>query len=566
MKKLLLVAILALLGVCSTAAYSYATSLSSEAFINNIQPGWKYDSFQSELGEPIEKSPNYDYNKGISLDNYVVWKIPGGEMLKVQFSSLGDMQSVYVDGNIIRDYSPKNGEKEISEVLVRGDDPDKLQLLLDLGIDVNVQNEGFDTPLIYAIRYRRYKSVDVLLNNSKINVNAKGEKGRTALMVALDQGDDKTANRILSFNDVNVNARDINGNSALFYAARCKHYSVVNQLIKKGAHINQTNNDGMTPLMNAVDQISYKVVEDILSQNGVNVNMQDSYGDSALTIALKYQNIGVFRLLMKSKDVNVNLPDKNGKTVLSKYAEKDNKGSKEIMRSLLAKGADPNYQDKNGVTPLMDLVGDYKNISTILSDKRTNLNIQDNDGNTALIYAIIAHGIETENGVAKSKLLVEVPEIKDKLGIFFMNPEDENLIFNRFAEIIINENITDASQKEKLNQALKQSRNTSSHLLRLFRNNTNMLSQMQTDPYLSVATNERAMLELINKGANVNLANKSGITPLMAWLISNKENISIVNAFIRAGVRVNDADSYGNTALNYATARGFELTTKLLLK
>jgi len=58
--------------------------------------------------------------------------------------------------------------------------------------------------------------------------------------------------------------------------------------------------------------------------------------------------------------------------------------------------------------------------------------------------------------------------------------------------------------------------------------------------------------QLIAGGANVNLANHNGLTPLMNAVGLNRCSIEIVNTLISAGANVNLQDNEGNTALIYA--------------
>lgn len=68
---------------------------------------------------------------------------------------------------------------------------------------------------------------------------------------------------------------------------------------------------------------------------------------------------------------------------------------------------------------------------------------------------------------------------------------------------------------------------------------------------------------LLQNGANPNIANKKGVTPLM--LAAAKGNVDGVEALIKAGARIDEQDSLGETPLISATHRRDVTMVKLLL-
>lgn len=68
---------------------------------------------------------------------------------------------------------------------------------------------------------------------------------------------------------------------------------------------------------------------------------------------------------------------------------------------------------------------------------------------------------------------------------------------------------------------------------------------------------------LTQKGANPNIANKDGVTPLM--ISSNLGHVDGVDAFIKAGARIDDSNALGETPLIAATHRRDIAMVRLLL-
>lgn len=71
------------------------------------------------------------------------------------------------------------------------------------------------------------------------------------------------------------------------------------------------------------------------------------------------------------------------------------------------------------------------------------------------------------------------------------------------------------------------------------------------------------ILFLTQKGANPNIANKKGITPIMLAVSLGK--VEGVDALLKAGARINDQNSLGETPLIQATHRRDVAMIKLLL-
>jgi ankyrin repeat protein len=103
-------------------------------------------------------------------------------------------------------------------------------------------------------------------------------------------------------------------NKALLNAAKENDCATIGQLFNEGIDINITDSDGRTPLIWAVYNGSIDVVKCLLGNYGIAIDQQDKQGNTALLLAIKQKNIL-------------------------------------IIQQLLEAGADPEFVNKNGITP-----------------------------------------------------------------------------------------------------------------------------------------------------------------------------------------------------------------------
>ena len=200
--------------------------------------------------------------------------------------------------------------------------------------------------------------------DTKGDINSSNSMGKSALIEAI--ANSKGSVSILVEGGANVNAKDMYGNTPLLLAVEKKDRETVKYLIDKGANVNVKNNNGDTPFMAA-------------ARNG---------------------DIETIKLLM-SKGVNVNSKDGKGNTIL---IEAINRNNDEMVKFLLENGANVNVRDKwmnKEKTALMLVIENYMpvEIMEIMVAKGVELDVKDEDGNTALITAV------QRNNIAAVKLL-----------------------------------------------------------------------------------------------------------------------------------------------------------------
>jgi ankyrin repeat protein len=176
---------------------------------------------------------------------------------------------------------------------------------------------------------------------------------------------------------------DGGGLTALIYAARTNDLESVKTLLDAGVDVNQQSGYGWSPLLVATQNRYYKLAAYLL-ERGADVNLPNTGGWVPLYLATDNRNIENgdypvrkpdmdhldFITLLLDKGANVNHQvkdssetrtvftnqwlDENGATAFLRASQS---GDVELMKLLLARGADPKINARFGVTPLQVAAG-----------------------------------------------------------------------------------------------------------------------------------------------------------------------------------------------------------------
>jgi uncharacterized protein len=126
-----------------------------------------------------------------------------------------------------------------------------IEKLLKAGADPNATVREGETPLMTAARTGKVDAVKMLLTHN-VDVNAKEAwNGQTALMWGIAEGHVPVA-RLLIEHGADIHARSSGGFTPLLFAARQGSLDVVRTLLAAGADVNETTPDGGTPLLVAI--------------------------------------------------------------------------------------------------------------------------------------------------------------------------------------------------------------------------------------------------------------------------------------------------------------------------
>lgn len=293
--------------------------------------------------------------------------------------------------------------------------PAMIRALLDAGADPNTANPGGETALMTAARTGKVDAVTLLLDRGA-NVNAKDTvHAQTALMWAVLENHTDMVKLLLARGaDINAHTnvtvpkgeyvparaggasgsgivrqralpKADGGMTPLLFAARDGNAAMMRLLLDRGADLGQSSGNHTSPILIALLNGQVGIATELL-ERGADPNAADDYRRAALFAAIDLRNfnhekygdlptdgrdpLGLIKaLLKKGADPNrrtdtvpvhglmqfdASWVNFDGQTPFVRAALS---GDIEVMRLLLASGADPNIATTQGTTALMAAAG-----------------------------------------------------------------------------------------------------------------------------------------------------------------------------------------------------------------
>ena len=237
---------------------------------------------------------------------------------------------------------------------------DIVKILLDpsspIGADINFQNESGYTALMYASKNGYENIVGMLLTpSSSIEADIQDENGNTALIYASKNGYENIVGMLLAPMGADLNIQGESGNTASMYASKNGHEKIVGMLLAPmGADLNIQNLARHTALMYA-SKSGYEKIVKMLLEHGAYADIQSHSGDTALILAIVGKHGGIFFMLLtlpessKMMGIGINLQGRNGNTalIITSYM-----GYENMSKMLLDAGADVDIENDDGETAL----------------------------------------------------------------------------------------------------------------------------------------------------------------------------------------------------------------------
>jgi uncharacterized protein len=416
---------------------------------------------------------------------------------------------------------------------------------------------------------------------------------------AAKAGDDVAAAELLK-QHADVNVPESDGTTALHWAVYRNDEALVDQLIKAGAHVNAANHFGSTPMSEAAITGSAKVIESLLKA-GADPESPNADGQSALMVLARTSNVDAAQALLKHK-ANVNAVEQwRGQTALMWAAAQS---QPEMVKLLLKHGAnvdarslvnnwqrqvtaEPRAQARpaGGLTPLLyaSRQGCLECVKALV-DARADVNLADPEGVTPLIVAVMNFHFDVGAYLLKNGANPNKWDWWGRTPLYCA--VDLNTIPHGGRPDRIS---LDETTSLKMIELLLDAGANPNAQLKLFPpyralgpdRGADMMLTIGATPLLRAAKagDVPAIKLLLAHGANANLPNLHGTTPIMAaaGLSSNEidtrgrfkteaEAVEAIDVLAAAGADVNAHESRtGQTALHGAALWGWNDVVKALV-
>ncbi len=465
-------------------------------------------------------------------------------------------------------------KQQVDEMVraVMGGNLKKVQAALNSNLDINgFYNKDGLTLLMAAIYFGQNEIVKFLIDKGA-DVNAKANNGGTSLILASLKGHEDVV-KILLAKGADVNAKTNEGLTALSAARYKEHQGIVRILKAAGAKDNAMLNSNDSAMLDQMPSLTNVMG---ISEQKFNIRPEGEdaamnatmkiFTTFALTVGLMMGPLGNAQTLPGDKNVpsasivavndvkqraidemvmaatlgdltkvqtalnfklDINGFNSKGITALMAAAYDE---QEEMIKFLIAKGADTNAKNNEGKTALMMAFRFYnkkvKETVELLLAKGADVNKKDNNGWTALIYASLLG----ENEIVE-QLLAKGADANANDGTALMVASEYG--FKKIVESLLKKGV-DVNETD----------------------NNGWTALIQAS-----ASGQKDVVELLlAKGADVDA--NGGMALMVASEYGFKE---IVELLLKKGVDVNEADNNGWTALIRASGSGRKDVVKLLL-
>jgi ankyrin repeat protein len=201
----------------------------------------------------------------------------------------------------------------------------------------------FDSVLHLAIRENATKAALALMN-AGANVHAQNGKAVTPLIQASQKGN-LTIVEELWKRGACIQQASVSGCTPLIQAAHFGHLDIVEFLLWKGASMEVGNHNGTTPLMRAAQEGHYRIVE-LLLKKGAEVNRRNNEQMSALMLASQRGHSSIVELLADA-GAQVDAMTAQDSTSLMLACKR---GHVNVVRALVTAGCELCVRDSRGRT------------------------------------------------------------------------------------------------------------------------------------------------------------------------------------------------------------------------
>ena len=439
----------------------------------------------------------------------------------------------------------------------------------------------FPVPLYYAALCGFRRLAEHLVDTHPQDVNARGGRHVTPLHAALDMGHLNVAMLLLA-RGADIESPGSWGRTPLHLATYHGYADVVSLLVDRGVNPNGGIYDWETPLYLA-SKYGRRDVTRLLLKHGAKPNYQEFGGLTPLRAAWREGHIDNVRLLL-DYGADANSPDDRGKSPLHVVLQEDSdidillldppyhimdslkpnpaffEHRLDVVMLLLEHGADANYPDNHGRTPIhIALRRGFIDVAQLLLHHGADANHPDKHGRTPLHLALQRRLIGIVRLLLDHGADASYP---DKRGL---TPRHIGLYTGNDEIILLLFNLPGNDGWTRLHAASQEGHDD---IVRLLLDHGADANRSDNDGWSSLHAasqegHDTVVRLLLDHGADVKRSDNDGWSPLHA--ASQGGHDTIVRLLLERGAAADHPDRDGWTPLHAASQEGHDHLVQLLL-
>jgi ankyrin repeat protein len=392
-----------------------------------------------KIKDAIEKDDTLNLNISDEQNNYFIQYIlmyNQIDILKIALEKDIRLDILDIDGRTILHIPIKYNFTECLSLLLEYN-----KLLIGISI-IDIKDKLGLTALHYCVILNNIDCFNLLIK-SNADPLIRDNNGNNVVHLSMQYN--RKEMTILLINNFKLDFLSSNHETILQLALSYNNLDIINLILQKKINYNNQEKEYGLGAIHQSIIINNLAVTDKIIKNGGDINLQDYYGNTALMYAINEKLIDHIKLFINYSHLNYNLTNLNGETALHLFFKNyNNLSDYHTIISKIIKNTDLNIQDNNGNTCLYYIVKAnlLKSFSEIIEHKDLNIFIKDN--NNISIYDFIKNKNDELNIIINS-FYNYLQENKDKLIIDWeilcsKNKSEEKKCKNKIKELIVKEN------------------------------------------------------------------------------------------------------------------------------
>lgn len=490
----------------------------------------------------------------------------------------------------------QNGATALMEAAKSGGDFKIFKYLLKKGARLEITDNNGDNAIHYLYR-DGYDIKNFPLDKVSSKYDVKNKKGETPLLLLIKNRLFKENFKMSKIKKLykigfDIHTADNKGNNLIFYAISQNNFELFKYLIDKKVNINKVNSEGISILMHATD----KAVEEYaiyLLKKGALIDGLFKNKDSLLIRAIKNKKTELAKLLV-NKGANLDYKNLANRTALM-YAANNN--DSHLFQLLIYFGAHHDDLDSGG-DDFKAYINNNSEVDRLLTFRKNNqpiekwiefnnfliasafgdlkyikkylinndINQKDYKGDNALNYAIKNNQIKIIKYLIKNKIKINNQNSDNISPLIYaiINHRDEilNILIDNNADLTI-------TNEDGLDPLMFAIIHNNKEAINILKNKNIDLNKIDNNgrTYLMFALkmgNEKLALELIKRGAKLDIVDKYGLN--LGCYAAMGDCVNILEKFAQMELSIYSKCNYKKDLLYYAVMNESYETLDWLVK